>query len=110
MPRRTVMLLGGSLLLAGAIAYETSRLWNRCENEDVTVMLAKLIPRDRDGDGVFIINARLSEGQLFAYPYQCEVDTTPIRATVDLSKKVSQHLRYMVSMVDGVRHVILLGP
>jgi hypothetical protein len=110
MRRRTVMLLGGSLLLAGAIADETSRLWNRCENEDVTVMLAKLIPRDRDGDGVFIIGARLTEGQLFASPYECEADTTPIRGNVDLSKKAWQHLRYMVSMVDGVRHVILLAP
>jgi hypothetical protein len=108
--RRTVLLLGGSLLLAGVIAYQTFRMWHRCRNEDATAILVKLIPRDPDGDGVFIIGARLSEGQLFAYPYQCEADTMPIRGNVDLSKKARRHLRYIVSMVGGVRHVILLKP
>ncbi len=108
MRHRTVMLIVAGLLIIAALSFEARRLWRRCGDEEIAGLLAKVLPRDTDGDGIVISNARLLAGQFFAFPYQCEADTTPLRGNVDLSKQSWQHIQYTVSHIDGMQHVSLV--
>jgi hypothetical protein len=105
-----VIVIASTSVSIGAIVAQANHMLNRCGDEQVTHMLAKLIPRDHDGDGVFILKPHLSEGQLFAFPYQCEASTMPIRGNVDLAMKKWQSVKYAVSTRGNTRHVDLVQP
>ncbi len=99
-----------SLALIGAASLGIVHLEHRCRQPEVTDSLAAHIPKDKDGAGVVISNARLMAGQLFSFPYACEADATPLRGGIDLTTQTWTHFKFEVFTLAGKLDVKLLDP
>ncbi|WP_158746688.1 hypothetical protein [Acidisphaera sp. L21] len=96
--------------VGGLLWFGMVHLRDRCGRGSVTDMLAKVIPHDQDNDGLVISNAHLLRGQFFAFPYQCEADSTPLRGGIDLTEQRWKHVEFEVSQLNGHIALRVLSP